>query len=268
MRVCKKCSINKAESEYYFTDKQRAYLDSVCKECRRAEQRARNRETPEQRRERQASKVYKTHDPEYRRKYYEENREAILAKDKKRYESRKEERLTYYKEYAKNNEARIKEIKRRYYLRNKDKCIFRAYRRKMAVKKSSFRLTKSCIPSIIQEFKGVCALSGDADTHLDHFIPISTGHGETSRYNLILLSAHLNLSKSDRNPFEWAESLTDDQRIRFDKVVEYLADLNGLTVSDYREFVFWCFENKRGIEEINDSNRDSLQLWKRIKDAA
>lgn len=85
---------------------------------------------------------------------------------------------------------------------------------------------------------------------------------------MIPLSETLNRSKRDKNPFEWAETLTDDQRARFDKVVEYLADLNGLTVTDYREFVFWCFENKRSIEEINDSNRDSLQLWKRIKDAA
>jgi len=94
---------------------------------------------------------------------------------------------------------------------------------------------------------------------------MSTGHGGTYEGNLILLDQDLNLSKSTSNPFIWAETLPSEQKEMFDKVVQYLAEINGLTIDEYREFVFWCFENPRGIEDITDENRDSLELWLRTK---
>lgn len=189
----------------------------------------------------------------YGKKYREENREACLQRTKDWTERNKERHTAYQKKwYRENFESERIKWERRRTIKMRLKYEFDAH--------TSIRIRKYT--------NRRCAITGSDKTHLDHFIPMNTGHGGTYEGNLILLSDELNLSKGTRNPFEWAETLTDDQRTRFDKVVEYLADLNGLTVSDYREFVFWCFENKRSIEEINDSNRDSLQLWKRIKDAA
>lgn len=85
---------------------------------------------------------------------------------------------------------------------------------------------------------------------------------------MILLSSNLNLSKGHRNPFEWAETLSEEYQENFNKVVEYLAELNGLTVEEYREFVFWCFENKREVDEITEENKNSLELWLRVREVA
>ncbi|MED3182042.1 hypothetical protein P4305_18730 [Bacillus thuringiensis] len=96
-----------------------------------------------------------------------------------------------------------------------------------------------------------CALTGDMDDiHLDHFIPLSWGHGGTVIENMIPLNGTLNLSKSDRNPFEWIKR--EDIREIVDmakwyETIEYLAKLNGMTAKEYEEYVYWCEENKRDL---------------------
>jgi hypothetical protein len=48
---------------------------------------------------------------------------------------------------------------------------------------------------------------------------------------------------------------------RFNQVVQYLSELNGLTTFEYEEFVYWCYENTRTVEEFEKDNRESIQIW-------
>lgn len=190
---------------------------------------------------------------DYGKKYREENREECLRRTKNWTDKNKEYVLDYQKKWYRDNfeHERLKWEKRRT-VKLRLKYEFDAH--------TSIRIRKYT--------NRKCAITGDSNTHLDHFIPMNTGHGGTYEGNLILLSEDLNLSKGAKNPFVWAETLSPEHRSNFDKVIEYLAELNGLTVNKYREFVFWCFENKRKAHEITDDNRDSLTLWLRTKSAA
>ncbi|MED1350592.1 hypothetical protein P4U51_30005, partial [Bacillus paranthracis] len=86
--------------------------------------------------------------------------------------------------------------------------------------------------------------------HLDHFIPLAWGHGGTIIENMIPLRGDLNISKNDRNPFEWIKR-EDIREIvdmaKWHETIEYLAKLNGMTTKEYEEYVYWCEENKRDL---------------------
>lgn len=190
----------------------------------------------------------------YGKKYYEDNKDACLGRTR---------------DWAERNPDKVRAIHERYKKNNPETHASKWIKRRTIKQSLKYEFDPVISKRIRKVFERKCAITGSKDTHLDHFIPMNTGHGGTYEGNLILLSKELNLSKGTRNPFLWAEKyLTDEQKENFDKVVEYLAELNGLTVDEYREFVFWCFENKRSIDEITDENRDSLELWLRIRDAA
>lgn len=96
--------------------------------------------------------------------------------------------------------------------------------------------------------EGICALTGlAANVHFDHVIPTVTGHGGTTMGNMVPMTGTLNQSKNDSNVFEWfrgnKERLGLSQE-RFNSVIEYLAELNGMTVFEYTSYVYLCHENK------------------------
>lgn len=210
------------------------------------------------------------------RKYQEDNREKVNASNRASYTRYREERLLANKNYSCANKEKRSEDAQKRYLVNRDYILkqCKEYRennpdtlrasslRRRARKKSLVsELTALDLKEILSRFDNKCMISLETAEHIDHFIPVSIGHGGTYYGNLIPLKATLNLSKNGRNPFLWAGTLSQEQRENFSFVIEYLSELNGLTVEEYREFVFWCFENKREAEEINDGNRDSLTLW-------
>lgn len=90
------------------------------------------------------------------------------------------------------------------------------------------------------DFNFECAITGDKDITLDHFIPVSAG-GSTTYGNIIPLSLKLNSSKKDKNPFEWAESCEFLDRIRFNAAALYLAAINQMEPAAYRQHVFNFF---------------------------
>jgi hypothetical protein len=123
---------------------------------------------------------------------------------------------------------------------------------------------------ILKEFNNKCALSNlDSDVTFEHFIPISTGHGGTYEGNIIPLNRSLNFSKNNRNPFYWFSK--NDFPVGFsieawDGLIQLLAKKNKLTTNEYVEFINWCFENPRTLEQIKlDGDNTSLQLWKKAK---
>ena len=193
---------------------------------------------------------------------------CIAVAGKKYYDENREDCLRRTADWHKRNPEKTRAIQERYRVNNPESYSNKWIKRRTIKRALKYDFT----PQLSKEIRGamgrVCVLSGRDDTHLDHFIPMGIGHGGTYEGNLILLSSNLNLSKGHRNPFEWAETLSEEYRENFDKLVEYLAELNGLTVKDYREFVFWCFENKREVSEITEENKDSLNLWLRTREVA
>ncbi|SFX47676.1 hypothetical protein SAMN04487866_10915 [Thermoactinomyces sp. DSM 45891] len=109
-----------------------------------------------------------------------------------------------------------------------------------------------------------CILTGEKeDIHGDHFIALSTGHGGTYRGNMIPLYSSLNTSKSDINPFEWARNRDDIDPNKWGEVVSMLAARNGLTTNEFRDFVYWCYGNRRSISEVKRDPTPSIELWRR-----
>ena len=103
-------------------------------------------------------------------------------------------------------------------------------------------LTADEVDGIKAFFNGRCPISGSEANELDHFIPLITKRGGTTRENIVLLSKSMNSSKGGRNPFSWAETTLDEsERQRFYAVVHYLAQINGMTYLEYEEYVHNCF---------------------------
>ncbi|MBW3113554.1 hypothetical protein KYJ26_16995 [Bacillus sp. MCCB 382] len=107
------------------------------------------------------------------------------------------------------------------------------------------------------EVFGGCVLTGDADIHLDHVIPIAIGHGGTIKSNMIPLRSDLNMNKKKSNIFEWFSA--NKQRFnlsqeKFDTLIDYLAELNEMTREEYREYVYWCHANPRTVDQLREED--------------
>ncbi|MEK4360787.1 hypothetical protein NYE48_27660 [Paenibacillus sp. FSL M7-1455] len=116
-----------------------------------------------------------------------------------------------------------------------------------------------------------CYLSDKDDCDDDHFIPLFTGHGGTYLGNMYPLYFRYNREKHTKNPFEWFEA--NRQRFdldpsRFDSLVAKLAEQNGLTPEEFREYTYWCFANPRNLTQIKRDNAryrrrvTSVELWR------
>jgi hypothetical protein len=109
--------------------------------------------------------------------------------------------------------------------------------------------------------------SSEKTVHLDHFIANYTGHVGRIIGNIYPLHYRLNLSKSNKNPFEWIKEEAVKSQIRadkWDKLINYFAHCYGLTLDEYKDFVYWCYGNPRRIKDIErDGNITSLELWRR-----
>ena len=165
------------------------------------------------------------------------------------------------KEYYQNNTEQVKSARRNYYENNKKTIypkslayskkhreenpeMYRMYYIKYRARKRSLpdTLTSEETEGIVEYFHGECSICSGAFEHLDHFIPLSSGYGGTTLENIVPMCGSCNKSKGAKNPFEWAKTLTQKDRERFDSLVEYLTELNGIAaVEDYEAHVYQCF---------------------------
>ena len=104
----------------------------------------------------------------------------------------------------------------------------------------------------MEYFDRRCALTGETDITEEHAIPLSIGHGGTIHGNMWPLCKRLNSSKYNKNIFEWFEA--NRQRFelsqaKFDRLIEWLAAANDMTVEEYRDFVYWCHANPNDVLE-------------------
>lgn len=159
------------------------------------------------------------------------------------YERQKsKEGFEYRLQYRKENKERIKEYASQYAKENKDK-MKSAYHRRQARKRSlPSTLSERDVSELLSKFGG-CFLTGSQEIHLDHVIPLASGRGGTTKQNMLPLRGDLNMSKGDKNIFEWFEDIKDRvclSQERFDAGISYIAELNEMTPKEYRDYVYEC----------------------------
>lgn len=297
-KVCKKCGIEKDIEEFHKNKTYKDGYNSTCKECKREYARKYSNENKDKIKEYQkeyyknnqekvkerVSKYRNEHKEEIKekkKKYNEIHKDEIKVKKKEYYEKNKEKinkrKKEYYKEnqkyfseqkkiYNKENKEKIKEMKKKYFEENKEKfCVWRNNRKAFRNELPN-NLTQEEWDKILNKFDNKCVLTGDSkNISLEHFIPLSIGHGGTYKGNVYPMSLSLNIVKSNKNPFKWIKSQDSKiQHVFYNVLVPYLAKQNNMDTKTFRRYVNWCFKNKRTLEQIESDNAkglDSIDLF-------
>lgn len=204
----------------------------------------------------------------YAKTYYTENMDELLSykkkwedenkgKIKERLERTREKRLKRQREHYQGN-RKVKISKTRAWQIANQPRVRANYNRRRARQMSL--PTDKDLSAVYEYNEGRCVFTDVSENvHMDHFIPLSIGHGGTVVGNLILLRGDLNISKNNSNPFEWFRenkerfSLCDE---KFASVIQRLADINEMTTEDYKDYVYWCFDNPRETKEIIEGGKD------------
>ncbi|KEK22513.1 hypothetical protein [Bacillus gaemokensis] len=181
--------------------------------------------------------------------WYIENKERKLDSHRKWREENKE----YYRKYYEENKGKVAGITRKWRQHNPEKYVLTRHRRSARKKALPSDFTIEHVEKVLTHFRNRCVLTDSTDFHWDHVIPISIGHGGTVYGNMIPLRGDLNESKGDKNIFDWFK--TNRQRFelsyeKFNFLIEWLAFVNGKTVQEYRDYVYWCHENPRTLENL------------------
>ncbi|MCC1486757.1 hypothetical protein LB312_05720 [Bacillus tropicus] len=188
---------------------------------------------------------------EQRKKHYLENKEKYAERWKEYYEENKEYLLERKKEYYYENWEQQRELNKNWFKDNPERAQVIRMRRRTREALLPDDITSEQVEEV-KEFFGGCALTGDAeDIHLDHVIPLATGRGGAICGNIIPLKSSLNESKCDKNIFEWFEQSKIKWNLsqkKFDTLIKYLAEQNGISVEEYKDYVYWCHENPIQID--------------------
>jgi flagellar biosynthesis GTPase FlhF len=264
-KVCSKCAEIKDLEQFSKASGRFSGKKPECKTCDAKKNRKHYQENRE--RYRSAQKEYYENNKESlqesMKRWKEENSEKIKESNRKWYEENKERQLELAKAWRTENKQRHKELVRRWEKENKERIAAKIHRRRARKKALPDTLSPDQTVEILNSFGNGCALTGSSDIHLDHVIPLSIGHGGTTYGNMIPLRSDLNISKHDRNIFEWFDA--NRQRFnleqeRFDRLIEWLGKANGMTVEEYRDYVYECHANPNVIsDEIDTQDGENRQ---------
>ncbi|SER88775.1 hypothetical protein [Psychrobacillus sp. OK032] len=189
-----------------------------------------------------------------------ENPEKLREMDKRRYNENPEKMKEYVNLWRRKNPEKARISNNRWTKNNPEKVSLYSSRRRALKSTLPAGLTLRHQIEIKERFANVCALTGEADTHMDHAIPLAVGHGGSIPENCYPLRADLNVSKGAQHIFEWFEANKErfglEQR-KFDELIEYLAQLNAMSTQEYRKYVDWCFDNPRSIDVIKTEKEES-----------
>jgi hypothetical protein len=181
-------------------------------------------------------------------KWHEQNREKNVTRSRKF----REKNPDYHRSYRQENKEHKSETDRRWRHENPYKGVIYDQRRKARKKALIDDFTSEQMSEILKKFGG-CALTGEVtEVHWDHVIPLATRHGGTTFTNMVPLRGDLNMSKQDDNLFEWFNA--NKQRFnleqeRFDRLINWLASANEMSVEEYRAYVYECHANPNVIDE-------------------
>lgn len=256
MRECSKCEKLKDKTEFYPDEMGAEGLRASCKECesiRGAEYKkkvyTKNSQSTPQVKEKKCNSCLEVKSSEmFHKDGY--TKDGLLNRckpcqseyKKRRREARGIEALEVRRASDKRNAERLRRQEREYRKINRERINLNASKYRASVRGLPSTLTLEETEELINHFSSKCTICDAPYEHLDHFIPVSTGYGGTTKENMVPMCARCNTSKNGRNPFEWAKTLTQKDRERFDSLVEYLSVINGIaTVEDYEAHVNQCF---------------------------
>ena len=224
-KKCSRCAEEKALVEFYKDSRRVDGRQSHCKCCRDA-----------------ANVEWHDRNPDY-------NAAAISSKW---YRENRERHADSCRNWCRNNLGKVNSKARKWKRDNPDKT--RLHRQRYLARKRLLpdTLTAEQYAETLAYFENACALTGETtDLHREHAIPLSVGHGGTIRENMYPMAGRLNISKGNRNIFEWFEANRQRFKLsqtRFDRLIEWLAASNAMTVEEYRDYVYWCHANPREIK--------------------
>jgi len=126
LKKCIKCSLEKEEnSDNFYWRNDSGKFSNKCKTCVKNYKKEYYQENKEE--ILKDIKEYRQENKEeisqYQKKYYQENKEEILKNQKIWYEENKEEILQYQKEYQKENKEEIIKYKKQHYEENKEEIL-------------------------------------------------------------------------------------------------------------------------------------------------
>lgn len=254
-KTCSNCEIEKPLSSFNKNKTRKDGHEEQCRECRR-----------EYKRKYRESKRGREKIEEYYKENKDKERERTQSKEYKEYQKTyREKNKEKLKRYREENRDRLLELKREWYKDNitANKVKNNIYFAKM--KGLEINWNEEDYEEMMMDFGEVCCLTGTEELHVDHFIAIETGHGGTYKGNMIPLSERLNQTKSNKNPFEWIKEQEGDIQLKFKGVVKMLALYNNLTLKEFKDFVYWCYKNKRTTDEVRKNGTSSLELWKQSR---
>ncbi|MBM7633846.1 hypothetical protein [Geomicrobium sediminis] len=228
-QTCTKCKVTKEINEFTINRTKKSGFESRCKTCRN-----------EDKREYRKRDHVKVKERAYEKKYRKENPDKLKVYNKKRWQN--PEVRAYKEEYRKKNPEIFKKSYRKYKENHFDK--YTVTKHLIFAKENGLRAdwTREEYNDLVEFFNGKCPLTGDTeDLSVDHFIPISTGHGGTYSGNIVVISKSMNLRKGNKNPFLWADTLKDEEIQGFIRMVRYLADKNNMSPEEFKDYVEGCF---------------------------
>jgi hypothetical protein len=159
--------------------------------------------------------------------------------------------------WQRNNPEKVAEWSRKWQQNNPERVLLNSHRYLARKRGLPDTLTTEQYEDALAYFGNGCALTGTTvNLEKEHAIPLSIGHGGTTFENCYPMANGLNQSKGNKNIFEWFEA--NRQRFelsqeRFNRLIDYLASANVMTVEEYRDHVYWCHANPRGTDEIKES---------------
>ncbi len=233
-KVCKQCNEEKIITEFYLQKDSKGGHVGRCKKCyslniNRENKSATDKLYREANKEKISAKkkLYreenkekvaaclkswyernKEHHASYQSEYYKKNKELTLNRQRSYYEENKEQVLEYHKSYYENNKE-LCSLKGKVWRKNNPEVIAAYSRNYKARKKNAYGThTADDINNILILQKNKCAAcctSISNGYHVDHVIALANG-GSNDKYNLQLLCARCNRSKSDKDPIEFMQS--------------------------------------------------------------
>jgi 5-methylcytosine-specific restriction endonuclease McrA len=211
-RTCRTCNQTKPLDDFY--KNKRGHLWR-CKECFRADARAKRAVDPDGVRAKERAywqanpelkhaknlRFYENHAEQRKqeaRDWYAANPERVRENKRRYYAEHSEELIAYQHEYEKQNKERIRERRRDYYLRNRERILEKARllrqrdpgaansgpRRRRAQKRAIGKLlgfhTEAEWKAKLVEFGGKCAYCGTTENITrDHIVPLGRGGADT-----------------------------------------------------------------------------------------
>lgn len=262
MTKCSKCGEFFPEDGFYSNG--RGGLRKDCKECVKRRQKERRKLIPPPKRPRKIRKDSFRLLPEGMRKctrcvkimpkemFYKQAerlsgvtshcKECTKESQKRRRLERGEDWIRVRRAWEFENAEILREKRREYAFKNRDRRNLIEARRTARKRSLPDTMTKEEMDEVVATYHGNCVICGDPYEHLDHFIPIATGRGGTTRENIVPMCSTCNLSKNSSNPFKWSQRLEEFKRERFYYLIAYLSQVNEMSIREYEEHVYSCFE--------------------------